>query len=243
MTVSSTYEAGNVKAFSSARPYNRRLLRITSVVFAVALALFFVGLGGRIYMDRAMSGLVDQSSIKLTGEHRHVLTQWLAGIVREDVSAVHNAEVDMQKLNAQYRYFEDGSFFIYTEPDPDAKYDYSISEAANYTGELKASYADDLSSFNNVAQGLYGMKWTALRVAGYYWVLMLFGGILAVVSLIVWLAKGGRFSNFSDTAVIPLTVIFTVIGIAALLVFCFLSADFTVTPHIVIADNGVNLVR
>ena len=242
MTVSSTYEAGMVKAVAQDKPYNRKLLRITSLIFAIMLALFFVGLGGRIFMERTVNRMITESSIRLTGEHRHVLTQWVAAIVRQDVQAFRFAEVDMEKLNDQYFYKGDGSSYIVKDPDDDAAYDYTISENP-YTGKLKASYEDKIAQINSTGEGLYGMRWTALRIAGYYWAFMLVGGILAVAALIFWFAKGGRMRNISDTAIVPLGAVIVAIGVLCIVLFCFLSADFPAFARVVVSNSGISLAQ
>lgn len=247
MTVSSEYlnqAGGNVKADAvpARKPYNRKLLRIVSVVFAITLALFLVGLGGRIYMDRVVNGLVNESSVQLTDQHRGVLTEWLSGVVREDATAVHFAEVDMEKLNANYSYGPDGTYIV-TEPDPEKTYDYSLAEKPKYKGKTKASYYDSLADLNRNARGIYGLKWNVLFVSGFSATFMWVGGILAAAALIVWLASGGRWSNRSDTAVVPATAILAVIGILFIIVCCFVPADFTQHLRIAVENAGLKMVR
>ena len=242
MTVSNTYDVGMAKVVVQDKPYNRKLLRITSLVFAIMLALFCAGFGGRIYMERTVNQMITQSSIRLTGEHRHVLTEWVAAIVRQDVQAFRFAEVDMEKLNAQYFYKGDGSSYIIKDPDADTVYDYTISENP-YTGKLKASYTDNIAQINSTAEGLYGMRWSALQFAGYYWVLMLAGGILAVIAMIFWFAKGGRIRNISDTAIVPLGAVIVAIGVLCIVFFCFLSANFPDFTRIVVSNSGISLAQ
>ena len=247
MTVSSEYlnqAGGNVKADAvpARKPYNRKLLRVVSVVFAIALSLLLIGLGGRIYMERAMNNMVSQSSMQVTGEHRNVLIGWMAGIVRQDARAVRFAEVDMEKLNAKYCYNPDGTYII-TEPDADKTYDYTLADKGKYTGKRKASYDDALAELNNEAQKNYGLKWTLLQVSGFCGIFIWIGGIAAVISLIVWLAGGGRWNNKSDTAVIPAAAVLAGIGILVIIVCCFVPADFTQHLQIAVENAEVQLIR
>ena len=247
MTVSSdnlNQASENVEAdaVSARKPYNRKLLRAMSVVFAVALSLLLVGLGGWIYIGRATNNMVSQSSIQVTGEHRNVLIGWVAGVVRQDARAVRFAEVDMEKLNAEYCYNPDGTYTI-TEPDPKKTYDYTLSDKVKYTGKKKESYVNALAELNNEARENYGWKWTLLQASGFCGIFIWIGGIAAVISLIVWLARGGRWSNKSDTAVIPAAAVLAGIGILFIIVCCFVPADFTEHLRIVIENSGVNMVR
>ncbi len=247
MTVSSEHlnqASENVKAdaVSARKPYKRKFLRTVSVVFAIALALLLIGLGGRIYMERAMSNMVTQSSIQVTGEHRNVLIGWMAGIARQDARAVRFAEVDMEKLNAKYSYNPDGTYTI-TEPDANKTYDYTLADKGKYTGKKKESYNNALAELNNEAQENYGFEWILLKMSGFCGIFIWIGGIAAVISLIVWLVGGGRRNNKSDTAMITVAAVLAGIGILCIIVCCFVPADFTQHLQGVIEDSAVKMVR
>ena len=75
------------KMMDNKGPADKKLLRITSLVFAIALAFFIIGIGGDIYIGRVATH--GESSI--SGRDKSYAKQMVSAILRGDVSGYVNA--------------------------------------------------------------------------------------------------------------------------------------------------------
>ena len=189
---------------SSVNAADRQLLRILSVLFSIALAVFFVGLGGRIYIGRVIDNEVQSD---LNSKQKSIMLDLYAAIGRGDGRALLKAA---QKAE-QYSYEMSGRSSSY--------------KAETITDDDVRNANQQLSIANRWAGDEFGFRWTLFRIAGYYSTVMLISGIAAGVFLLLWILKGGRPGNLSAT-VSPGSCII-VLGLIVLLVYAVISADFS----------------
>ena len=188
---------------SSFNPADRQMLRILSVVFSIALMVFLIGLGGRIYLGRVVDEFYKDSSDKPSSTERSYIIRYEAAYIRGDVRAMLNARLDYLKSENPDEYKDEKI----TDED--------VRDAENWlrTEEL-----------NEEGHEEYGFRWILLRLATIYNPLMWAGGIAALILLALWIVKGGRPGNLSETAS-PAACI-CLLGLICLVVYAVISADF-----------------
>ena len=192
-------------------PADRKLLRILSIVFSVALALFLVGLGGRIYFGRVVEYRYKDYSEESKPDSREMraIVAYTAAAVREDARGASTGYDDFFLFD-DYYYFGTGKQF----------------KDVTITDEMVDEFEDymNLDDMNEEGHEKYGIRWTLLRLASRYSMLMWIFGIAAVFALALWIVKGGRPGNISET-VSPIACV-CVIGLIFLGIYLFMSPDF-----------------
>ena len=78
---------------------------------------------------------------------------------------------------------------------------------------------------NEQGRDEYGFRWILLELATFYSPLMWGGGIAALILLALWIVKGGRPGNLSETAS-PAACI-CLLGLICLIVYLVMSPDFS----------------
>ena len=187
---------------SSFNPADRQMLRILSVVFSIALMVFLIGLGGRIYLGRVVDESYKNSSQKPSSTERSFIIKYAAAIIRGDARAALNAQLDYAKSQ-------------------NPSIDYKI------TDEEVESFKHSMNSerINEQGRDEYGFRWILLELATFYSPLMWGGGIAALILLALWIVKGGRPGNLSETAS-PAACI-CLLGLICLIVYLVMSPDFS----------------
>ena len=193
------------RIISTNGPLDKKLLRITSIVFAVLLSFFLLGIGGDIYIGR----LVDRANGKntVTSSVRSYQKQKTIAYLKGDAKGYLNAENKMQVAEL-------------TSALGGSGYDTSdLTGAVSDTDVIL--YKQRLSKEASDNHKEYGFLWTNATYASHYIFQMIFYGILSALALAFWFWKGGRFSNIKETISLPWAPIALGVGILFFLHFCW----------------------
>ena len=178
------------------RPLKHRSgLRFLSFLFALGLLTVAAGQAGSIYFSRyvseTLSGYLEEYQV----------TEEVSSGRKTQFSAALSAAmtVDIRKALIAER--------LFISPDADTSY---ISRMSDAELEPKRQINERM-----VRKGKeqYGIRWTILEIGLHGELMMIIGGILAGLSLVLWLSLGGRASNFSRAANAPLLTMFIIWGI------------------------------
>ena len=182
---------------------DRTLLRVLSVFIAITFILLCAGIGGLIYIGRA----VDCPENEMIPAPEYNRSEYRINFIKT-TAAIARA---------------DGRVYLYTmrdlirsaDPDNILDRDFEITaESIEETNKL-------LRESNEINRDKYGVRWILFQWAGYYIINVWIFGILWVLLLSFWFMKGGRLRNRKDT-ISPAAWIF-VIGPILVAVYCFIS--------------------
>ena len=178
------------------RPLKHRSgLRFLSLLFALGLLTVAAGLAGGNYFSRYVSETLSGylTEYQITDEVSSGQKAQFAGALSAAMT------VDIRKALIAER--------LFISPDADTSY---ISRMSDVELEPKRQINERM-----VRKGKeqFGIRWTILEFGLHSELLMIIGGILAGLSLVLWLSLGGRASNFSRAANAPLLTMFVIWGI------------------------------
>ena len=181
-------------------PIDKKLLQVTSLVFAIFLSFFILGIGGDIYIGR------------------------LADRVNEGNSSVTSTLRSYQKrlITAQLKGDARGYLKTMTEA---AAYGNNVSDLSSALAGISDSEVEKckvrLKESASKAHKNYGLIWTNATYASHYVFQMIFWGILAALALGFWFWKGGRLNNIKETVWLPWAAVALGVGILFFLHFCW----------------------
>ena len=168
-------------------------LRFLSFLFALGLLAVFLGLACTIYSGR----YVDRS-VEAYRKTEHIDTALTPARKQEDREFLHAlAAGDAEAALTAAR-----------------KYTDLHSGAAALIREDAAYYTEAISRAAGIQ---FRARWNILQLAAYADKIMLAGGGLACLSLLLWLAMGGRPYNMNRSALTPLLTTFIIWGVLLVL--------------------------
>ena len=185
------------KMMDNKGPADKKLLRITSLVFAIALAFFIIGIGGDIYIGRVATHGEDS----LSGSEKSMMKQLVSATLRGDARGVVNVSGDLGDLFG--------------------------GDSDEFKSEMLQSTKKNLREIASKSHKEYGLLWTMATFASHYVFLMIFFGIIAALAAGFWFWKGGRFNNIKETIWMPWAAIALGVGVVFFFHFCTMYSGIT----------------
>ena len=183
-------------------PENKGALRFLSLLFAIGLLIFAVGLGGHFFYDRQADSAI-----------------------RESAEEYHKELSDDELKEAKESFSKELAFVLKSDVKGLLKEEGATDEDIKNLSDDTLNYLrDNLKEINKKGQEEFGFLWTLLKAGARSSLLMIIGGALAVLALIIWLARGGTSAPLSQTTMAPAVCILVILAAVAVVACLFLIA-------------------